>query len=187
MSESGARSSASVQENRADGLESPTIEEPGDIVHFHVLVGRVLQLVGELERNLLEVFEVEHGGLGPEHVLLHQAAHPPPFLPMIAQKAPGFREQVLSDVVPVVHPEVEDHLDRILAVLGEKKLDALRIHDVDATRQARNVEDEDWAVLVKPILTYLIDLQFQTRVFPDFPKKLPKLGPGILDRGLASS
>ena len=112
--------------------------------------------------------------IGHPYVLLDQTSHPPPFLAVVAKESSGLGEEVLPDGVPVVHPEVEDHLDRVLAVLGEEKLHALRIHDVHATRQAWNVEDEDRAVLFEAILTNLIDLQFQTRVFPDFPKELPK-------------
>ena len=40
--------------------------------------------------------------------------------------------------------------------------------------------------MVEQILTHTIDLQFQTRVFQDFPVELPKT-PGILDSGFASA
>ena len=66
------------------------------------------------------------------------------------------------------------------------KLLMTNVHNIDATRQAWNVEHEDRAVLVEQIPTHTIDLQFQTRVFQDFPVELPKT-PGILDSGFASA
>merc|ERR550534_864343 len=72
-----------------------------------------LYLVCQLQRYLFN---------RSQHVLLNEASDPPPLVPVVADQAAGLREEILLQIVPVVHPEIKARLDWVLVLKAQELL-----------------------------------------------------------------